>query len=81
MLAITGKDRISLITDLKLYQINGRYVIRYNNDGYYNSYETKDEAMTDFILLSNELKKSGLKIVQDKLQELADISEKENENR
>ena len=77
MLAITGKDKISLITKLAIYQNIDHYVIQYNNDGIYASYDTKEEAMQDFILLSNHLRDEKLKIVADKLEELSEVSDYE----
>lgn len=74
MLAITGKDKISIITKLEVYQIYGRYEIRYNNDLTYGKYETKEEAMQDYIMLANELKKSSLKIIADKLEQLSEVA-------
>ena len=75
MLAITGKDKISIITKLEVYQIYGRYEIRYNNDLVYSHYDNKEEAMKDYLYLANELKKDKLKIVADKLQELSEVAD------
>lgn len=75
MLAIQTETKISLITDLRLYQLNGRYVIQYNKSDIYASYENKEEAMNEFILLSNHLRNEKLKIVADKLEELSEVSE------
>ena len=63
MLAINTKESISLITKLAVYQENNKYMIQYNNKDCYKTYNTKEEAMTDFIRLSNYLKKSSLKIL------------------
>ena len=78
MLAIEtqNKTKISLITDLRLYQINGKYVIQYNKSDIYASYDNKEDAMTDFILLSKDLKNKELKITTSKIEELAEVSEK-----
>lgn len=75
MLAISGKDKISIITKLEVYQIFGRYEIRYNNAETYAVYETKEEAMQEFIALSNNLKAEKLRIITDKLEELSEVSE------
>jgi len=77
MLAITGKDKISIITKLEVYQIYGRYEIRYNNAETYAVYETKEEAMQEFITLSNNLKAEKLKIITDKLEELNEMMDYE----
>lgn len=74
MLAITGKDKISIITKLEVFQIYGRYEIRYNNAETYAVYDTKEEAMQDFITLSNNLRNGKLKIVADKLEELSEVA-------
>ena len=73
MLAITGQDKISIITKLELFKLRDVYVIRYNNQDTYGQYETKEEAQKDFIKLSNELKTKDLKIVADRLEETRDI--------
>jgi len=78
MLAIEtqNKTKISLITDLRLYQINGKYVIQYNKSDIYGSYENKEEAMTDFILLSKDLKNKELKITTSKIEELGEMNDR-----
>lgn len=73
MLAITGQDKISIITKLELFKLRDVYVIRYNNADTYAQYQTKEEAQKDFIKLSNELKTKDLKIVADRLEETRDI--------
>lgn len=73
MLAITGQDKISIITKLELFKLRDVYVIRYNDKDTYAQYQTKEEAMQDYILLSNELKTKDLKIVADRLAETRDI--------
>lgn len=75
MLAITGQDKISIITKLELFKLRDVYVIRYNNQDTYAQYQTKEEAQKDFIKLSNELKTKDLKIVADKLEETRDIDD------
>lgn len=75
MLAITGQDKISIITKLELFKLRDVYVIRYNNVDTYAQYQTKEEAMQDYILLSNELKTEKLKIVADRLEETRDVNE------
>lgn len=77
MLAITGKDKISLITDLRLYQHIDRYVIQYNKSDIYASYETKEEAMQDFIKMSSQLKNEKLTILNQKLEELSEVANEE----
>ena len=73
MLAITGNDKISIITKLELFKLRDVYVIRYNNQDTYGQYETKEEAMKDYAELSNELKTKDLKIVADRVEETRDI--------
>ena len=77
MLAITGKDKISLITDLRLYQHIDRYIIQYNKSDIYASYETKEEAMQDFIKMSSQLKNEKLTILNQKLEELSEVANEE----
>ena len=78
MLAIEtqNKTKISLITDLRLYQINGKYVIQYNKSDIYASYDNKEDAMTDFILLSKDLKNKELKITTSKIEELGEMNDR-----
>jgi len=64
MLAIQTNTKISLITDLRLYQVKDRFLIYYNNSDVFKGYDTKEEAMTDFIKMSGELKKEKLVIVK-----------------
>ena len=73
MLAITGNDKISIITKLELFKLRDVYVIRYNNQDTYGQYETKEEAMKDYAELSNHFKSKDLKIVADRLEEMRDI--------
>ena len=75
MLAITGQDKISIITKLELFKLRDVYVIRYNDKDTYAQYQTKEEAQKDFIKLSNELKTKDLKIVADRLEETRDIDD------
>ena len=75
MLAITGKDKISIITKLELYQFREEYIISYNNRETYARYDNKEEARKEYIMLANELKKDKLKIIADKLEELSEVSE------
>ena len=72
MLAITGKDKISIITKLELYQFREEYIISYNNRETYARYDNKEEARKEYIMLANELKKDKLKIIADKLEELSE---------
>ena len=75
MLAIQSETKISLITDLRLFQVGNRYAIEYNKEDFYNYYDSKEEAMADFTKMANSLKRKDLEILTNKLYELAEVSE------
>ena len=73
----TGIEKgLKWLEDSNLKDLNvGRYYI--DGENLYanvDEYETKEEAMQDYLYLANELKKDKLKIVADKLEQLSEVA-------
>ncbi len=64
MIAYETANTITMVGKIENYKLHDEYVIRFNNDTIYKSYETKEEAELNYQELCRFLKQDKLIILK-----------------
>lgn len=64
MIAYETANTIAMVNKIENYKLHDEYVIRFNNETVYKSYETKEEAELNYQELCKFLKQDKLIIIK-----------------
>lgn len=64
MIALETKNTIAMVNKIENYKLHDEYVIRFNNDTVYKTFENKADAEITFEDLKTMLKSSKLNILK-----------------
>lgn len=64
MIAYETANAIFMVNKIENYKLHDEYVIRFNNDAIYKSYETKEESELNYQELCKFLKQDKLIIIK-----------------
>lgn len=64
MIALETKSTIAMVNKIENYKLHDEYVIRFNNDTVYKTFENKEDAEITFEDLKTMLKSSKLNILK-----------------
>lgn len=64
MIAYETPNTIFMVNKIEQYKLHDNYIIRFNNDAIYKSYETKEESELNYQELCKFLKQDKLIIIK-----------------